>query len=308
MNFGVIINPNTTNLGDDIQTYAATRFFKNPLYIDRENLDKVHEKVKVIMNGWFMSQTKNWPPSSSIDSLFISFHGNNKIINKELYSYYKKFEPIGCRDLDTLELFNSIGIDAYYSGCLTLTLPEMKNPRTDEIIVVDLLRSNYSDEYRNYIKNNLIPKKFENQISYISHLISEPQTSTFSERMKNVELLLDRYSRAKLVVTSLIHCALPCLAIGTPVLFVDIGFSNRGNRRSRFDGILDLMNVYSDKQIPFSSHSRIDKIARMLKIYKLGLFRNWEMPDSLLELPSSNSSEYKKIAEQLASRVNSFIV
>ena len=41
--------------------------------------------------------------------------------------------------------------------------------------------------------------------------------------MNDVENLLERYKKAKVVFTSLIHCALPCIAMGTPVVFVDAG-------------------------------------------------------------------------------------
>ncbi|NQD72865.1 polysaccharide pyruvyl transferase family protein, partial [Sphingobacterium shayense] len=52
-----------------------------------------------------------------------------------------------------------------------------------------------------------------------------------------------RLSRAKLVVTSRIHCALPCLAMGTPVIFLNGGFEGFGNRfNSRFEGLIDFFN------------------------------------------------------------------
>ncbi|WP_264821067.1 polysaccharide pyruvyl transferase family protein [Acinetobacter schindleri] len=37
--------------------------------------------------------------------------------------------------------------------------------------------------------------------------------------------MLEKYSTAKLVITSRIHCALPCLAMGTPVIYIN-GFDN----------------------------------------------------------------------------------
>ena len=39
-------------------------------------------------------------------------------------------------------------------------------------------------------------------------------------RLAMAERLLELYARARLVVTSRLHCALPCLALGTPVLFM----------------------------------------------------------------------------------------
>ena len=54
------------------------------------------------------------------------------------------------------------------------------------------------------------------------------------------EDLLNKYARAKMVITSRIHCALPCLALGTPVIFVN-GFDSFVDS-CRFDGILELFN------------------------------------------------------------------
>ena len=52
--------------------------------------------------------------------------------------------------------------------------------------------------------------------------------------------LLNKYARAKLVITSRIHCALPCLAMGTPVIFIN-GFDSFVDS-CRFDGIIELFN------------------------------------------------------------------
>ena len=40
-------------------------------------------------------------------------------------------------------------------------------------------------------------------------------------RFDRAAWLLGIYSSAKAVVTGRLHCALPCLALGTPVLFVE---------------------------------------------------------------------------------------
>ncbi|HEY0092602.1 MAG TPA: polysaccharide pyruvyl transferase family protein, partial [Flavobacterium sp.] len=70
----------------------------------------------------------------------------------------------------------------------------------------------------------------------------EPSAKKYSheEKFAMAEDLLNKYARAKLVITSRIHCALPCLAMGTPVIFVN-GFDSFVDS-CRFDGILDLFN------------------------------------------------------------------
>ena len=39
--------------------------------------------------------------------------------------------------------------------------------------------------------------------------------------MQCADELLKKYAKAEMVVTSRIHCALPCTGMGTPVIYVD---------------------------------------------------------------------------------------
>ena len=59
MKYGVISHKTTTNLGDDIQTYAAVKLLPHVDYVlTREKLDTFHsendEPVAVVMNAWWM--------------------------------------------------------------------------------------------------------------------------------------------------------------------------------------------------------------------------------------------------------------
>ena len=57
------------------------------------------------------------------------------------------------------------------------------------------------------------------------------------------ESLVKKYAAASLVVTSRLHCALPCLAVGTPVLFIDGEQLDASRTAARFGGLIDLLNV-----------------------------------------------------------------
>ena len=98
------------NIGDYIQSVAQEQFWKHvDCFVERENLNTftAPERVNVIMNAWFMWKPENFPPSSVINPLFISFHVVPKIASKMLTAqsieYLKKYEPIGARDIGTLE-------------------------------------------------------------------------------------------------------------------------------------------------------------------------------------------------------------
>lgn len=119
------------NIGDYIQSLAARQFLNdsNPILISREALNEYEgEQVKLIMNGWFSMKGENFPPSDKITPLLVSHHINTSVHShfkrKEVIDFYKKNEPVGCRDYFTLEFLEGLGVKCYYTGCLTLTLSE----------------------------------------------------------------------------------------------------------------------------------------------------------------------------------------
>src|SRR4051812_48490909 len=88
------------NVGDYIQSLAAKQFLPRvDKYINREKLSSYNEeKVKLIMNGWFMHESKKWPPSSNIDPLLVSFHLNsqakNDLLSEEGIKWFKAHTPV----------------------------------------------------------------------------------------------------------------------------------------------------------------------------------------------------------------------
>lgn len=274
MKYGILVyeedNKSFFNVGDNIQSLAAIQFLPCiDEYIDRERLaDYNGGKLKLIMNGWFTHNYNNWVPSEDIEPLFVSFHVNNTaatgMLNDKGIAYLKKHEPIGCRDQFTADLLKSKGIDAYFSGCLTLTLDTYKaddSERGEDIYIVDPLYSyprweKVTMDWKWFVKSILNGKLFQlgKKKKHLKHFISpdllksaiyinqEPPANTYNDEQKfaMAEDLLNKYAKAKLVITSRIHCALPCLAMGTPVIFVN-GFDSFVDS-CRFDGILELFN------------------------------------------------------------------
>src|SRR5271170_1991610 len=103
--YGALCYNNSYNLGDNIQTLAATQYLpKVDIWIDRDtnelfdfqgNLlsDELFDdlfidkgfKIKIIYNGWFDGQYCKFPPPIYVIPLFISFHvneTNHKVDNK----------------------------------------------------------------------------------------------------------------------------------------------------------------------------------------------------------------------------------
>lgn len=247
-NNSLIKEKNVYNLGDYIQSLAALQYLpKNcyPYFINRENLRYYNgPSVKLIMNGWYSIVESNKITSSKIKPIYLSIHIKNpKNVDSEMIAHLKKYEPIGCRDNFTLKSLRNKGINAYFSSCLTLTLDidyaVDNSERTKEIIFVD-----FSFGESTEIDNSILSLKaynFEN-VTYLTHKFSINESSHI-DRFKIAKKFLDKYARAKLVITTRLHVAFPCLALKTPVIFIKKKLLNR----NRFDGLFQFLNTIGYK-------------------------------------------------------------
>ena len=275
------------NIGDYIQALAASQFL--PCvdgFVNREDLaDYDGEECRVVMNGWFMHNPDRWPPNERIHPFFISFHINvlaaEKMLDEKGIYYLRRFEPIGCRDVYTCNLLKGYGIEAYFSGCLTLTLGHnycfngKRNgvffvdpyiPKLDSIYVLykdivcllthPLLNYKISRKFifnKSIIKRNLTIARFVRLYScvftndtltsaiYISHQNQFYATLSNKERIQEAERLVRLYAKAYFVVTSRLHCALPCLGLGTSVYFTH-KIENDLVSACRYGGLIELFN------------------------------------------------------------------
>lgn len=237
---------NTENIGDEIQSIAARRFLPRiDYYFDRDDIDATKissgDTVKLIMNGWYTHKPELWPPKlKGIEPLLISmFVEQTEGINysaaafasKESVKLLNKFGPVGARDKSSKEYFNSIGVESYFSGCLTLTLiADERVKKQDFILAVDV-----SDNVYNKIAS-LTKRKIVRLDTYrLSDL-------TYDEKFKIAEYWLMLYQSAHVVVTPRLHCMLPCLSLETPV----IAISGRDPRR--YNGLIDLTNSITEEE------------------------------------------------------------
>ncbi|MUP36991.1 polysaccharide pyruvyl transferase family protein [Labilibaculum euxinus] len=292
MKFGLLVYwDKVRNIGDYIQSLAVRPFLPQvDSFVNRESLSAFSgDEHKLILNGWYIHNPLNWPPSSRINPLIISFHispkNKNLLLNNKSVEYYKLHEPIGCRDLDTLKLLQAKGIDAYFSGCMTLTLDKnlyVDENYQDKIIFSDVLynmaRYNPNISVKTIIrrlfrtpkvifqawkKKRLISKLFPDKIrKEAKYVIQERSLKkyTHEERFEVATDFLKQLANAKLVVTSRLHTALPCLAFGTPVIFVD------GQLDSKFDSSRlssyteSMLNTIGIEEIQKKSASELHEI------------------------------------------------
>ncbi|WP_168389522.1 polysaccharide pyruvyl transferase family protein [Acinetobacter indicus] len=309
----------TFNVGDYIQSIAAQGFLGEvDCYINREEAALyTGNSIKLIMNGWYThTRNNNWIPSEKIKPLLISFHLNSAaastILNEEAIKFFKKNEPIGCRDQYTVNLLNEKGINAYFSGCLTLTLDRFRAKTTSRsgIYIVDPLYNYPSFDYlRNYPKGifryilngnifklnkvnkhmkNIFSNSLLNKATYIQQVIPG-KGLTDNDKFEIAKDILQKYSTAELVITSRIHCALPCLAMGTPVIYIN-GFDSFDDT-CRFEGILELFN-------------RIDVDVNSGKFTTNFSFEGDKINENI---QISNKDNYLKLAMSMKNTCNNFI-
>lgn len=284
MKFGLVVNKKTENIGDDIQSYAAMRLLPSVDYvINRENMDTFEsngERVKAIMNGWYMYNKSNWPPAANIIPLWVSMHitENDYFGIGEQFltgiggAYLKHYAPIGARDGSTLKMLERNHIQAYLSGCLTLTIPRFDGvEKSDEVLLVDLdekserlIRETYPSENYQLLTHHVDAKEYCKR--------------SMEDRLRGVEHLLRRYQGAKCVITSRLHCALPCLALKTPVLLV-----YKEEYASRMQSFLKLLH-----------YAEIEKLDAGLSEFDISR-------------PQDNRTEYLAIRENLTGICKKFV-
>lgn len=309
-----VVSYTTLNVGDEIQSLAVKQMLPKVDYeVDREQLHQWKspdgEKAKFILNGWYMEKPENWPPSEDIDPLFISFHISHefgavkKMTSPEMIAYYKKHEPIGCRDMHTTNLLKSKGVDAYFSGCATLTYQNQFSERTDDIIMADPLFNLWPYSYGKYSANRLVPKELRKDLKYITHR-RPTRDRSHADRVKDAEDIIEAYSKAKLVFTSRIHVALPCLALGTPVIFINAGY-NSVNLSNRFEGLVGNMRTLTDDDFAYSRKSFPNLFARTIGLHKLAV--KPQVLDIDWENPPANPVDISPIANGIRERVQRFI-
>ena len=290
------------NIGDYIQSLAARQFLPHvDTLIERDSItDYQGDRVRVIMNGWWQIYKGNAVPSKQIDPLYVSIHITNpQDVPPETIEHFKQHEPIGCRDYSTMNFLHEQGVDAYFSGCMTLTLGKTyavpPEKRTNTIYYVNFDPNIFVNHVKSklFMTVKLTPRNVRNRLHEIIQTIpghaecrrvyrdhSAPLSLPVEERFRIADQYLRDYARAKLVVTTKIHCALPCAGMGVPVILI---MTNPHD--ARFGGIKELLN-----------HLGVDTNGEIIE----HLF----MPSGTL---TSGSPDIKSIADTLAEKCKEFV-
>lgn len=253
MKYGILVWENSfVNIGDTTQIFAIKKLYEK-MGISYEDLVKITfddlknykgEKVILPLSLYFNSLltcfVKKWktkgifPISEDIIPVFLSIYCSDENMIQHLLKYEKSF--FGCRDFETCRCIqNAVNADGnvFISGCITLTLEKRKitNEQNKTYII---------DVPKNF--EPLIPIKISKNAIYKTQEYETPEVSA-DETLKITEQSLEELKdNAKLVITSRLHVALPCIAMGIPVVVV------KDYKDDRFSGYDDLVHIYTPEE------------------------------------------------------------
>lgn len=152
-------------------------------------------------------------------------------------AYLKSYEPIGCRDVRTLETMRKYDIMSYLNGCMTLTLPRVNRDikKDGHVYLIDVPDDILSQ----------VPKELLSDARTVTPIVDRDQIkgTCEDEAARYYANLIDD---ARLVITTRLHAALPCFAAGLPVIFLKNDYSYR------FAGV--------DAVVPFFDAKSFEKI------------------------------------------------
>src|SRR4030095_12382108 len=132
----------SVNLGDYMQTLATRNLYRalgiadgDIIDIDRDSLSSYGgDKVVLLMNAVFFRWS--FPIPQNIVPVFVGFRTDARTASNHL-DFFRRHQPVGCRDVETTDLFRAHRIEAFTSGCLTMTFQDRpQQPAKPKVFVI----------------------------------------------------------------------------------------------------------------------------------------------------------------------------
>lgn len=202
----------TPNIGDDFQSYVMAGITGQPdIWIDRDQAARYDgEECQIIANAYMAIEA--FPISPRIHPHFVAIHlgGMEKPLEPCKLEYLRantaESGPIGCRDMDTFRYLERLNLPCYFAGCPTVLCDPVPGIATEDFILfadVDPLMFGHLNR--------------QQDVQWITQRVA---TGDRAARQSLCQFRHQMFSAARLIVTSKIHVALPCLGMGKPVIFV----------------------------------------------------------------------------------------
>ena len=220
--YGLTWRPATDNLGDDLVALAAMQHLPRvDCALDADALDAPlpklgdEDRLVLLCPGLFLRSSAHWPPEKHIAPVCMGVHISEEdawglpiaTLDGAGLDALMACSPIAARDVRTAKRLAKLNIPHTLTGCLSLALEHPSVKRSG------ILCSDVPDEVVSAIRT------FRKDVTVLTHSISNPSPD-FTARMDNAKALLTQYASAEMVFTRRLHCAMACLAVGTPVLLL----------------------------------------------------------------------------------------
>ncbi len=220
--YGLTWRSATDNLGDDLVTLAAMQHLPRvDRVLDADALDAPlpdladDDRLVLLAPGLFLRSSAHWPPEKHIVPVCMGVHISSEdawglpisSLDGAGLDSLLACAPIAARDVRTANRLARLNIPHTLTGCLSLTL-EHPAVRRSGVICCDV-----PEEIVQAIG------EFRPDVTALTHSMTDPSPD-FDRRMANAKALLTRYASAEMVFTRRLHCAMACLAVGTPVLLL----------------------------------------------------------------------------------------
>ena len=212
------------NIGDSFQIMAVKNLYAemnipsekivNINWLDLNEYRGEYVVLPINLSMFINSGKQSFADMSPyIIPVFIGASFKHTNLDERQLSFFKKYEPIGCRDERTMQILRNNGIEAYLAGCIAATLPKVdrNQKKASKVFFVDAPAT-----IKNYIPENI---RRDMEVLTHEYVLSKNQIEEDPSSELLAKSIIKRYAEeAKLVVTSRFHSACLCLALGIPVI------------------------------------------------------------------------------------------
>lgn len=278
MKLGMLTNETTNpNLGNIIQLEAVRKVYRKLevqeseiVYIALNELDTYDgEYVLLPMNECYYSKYHGMRISKKIIPIFLGFHLGQAWALDDIEDTLRKFQPIGCRDLWTKQKLEMEGIQAYVSGCGSICFDERDlDPADGKPYIIDI-----PDNLWEYIPDDIKKTSVSKESTYQSWRFEGTNSERNRAALRVMEEYFDELKRnASMVITRRLHIALPCVAMGIPVVLAH-SVCDGNIFDTRVSGIDRVVKVYRECDYQYIDWNHIRKVdVKELKELTLALF------------------------------------
>lgn len=223
------------NIGDDMMVFSIFNLYRH-MGIDPKDVERVPVSALRNYDGEDVLLPINYPfyglfrLSPRIHPVFLA----TSVLHAAVIEYMelKKYEPIGCRDIYTYQTLKKAGLDVYLNGCMTITLPrqELGQDRSKAFFI------DIPDTLHPFIPSSLLENAvFDTQNYFDEAALAADEIFTCARYKQYI-------NEAKLIVTSRLHCALPCAAAGIPTILAS------EKKSFRYNWLENILPVYTQER------------------------------------------------------------